>query len=83
VKIRVENGRQLFSVSIYNREIRSLLKQNTGPRFFDDQWGEIHVHDVIASNEEHARALISGHFPPDDGFVIEEIKQLSPWKAHP
>lgn len=74
----LKNGRRFFEVALYNEEIRTLVKQNTGPRFFDDQWGETRVRGIVALDEEQARALISRHFPPDDGFVIEGIKELSP-----
>ncbi len=67
------NGQQVFEISIYNKDVRSLVKQNLSHLFFNDQWADKQVHDVVALNENHARKLISERFPPDDGFVIEDI----------
>lgn len=67
------NGQQVFEVSFYNKEVRSLVKQNQSHLFFDDQWADNQVHDVVALDENHARKLISERFPPDDGFIIEDI----------
>ena len=67
------NGQQVFEVSFYNKEVRSLVKQNQSHLFFDDQWADRQVHDVVALNEKHARKLIFERFPADDGFIIEDI----------
>ena len=68
-------GQHVFEVSIYNREVRSLVKQNQSHLFFDDQWADNHIHDVVAQNEDHARLLIAERYPPDDGFIIEDVVQ--------
>ncbi len=70
-------GQYVYEVSIYNREVRSLVKQNQSHLFFDDQWADKHLHDVIARDENHARLLIAERFPPDDGFVIEGVIQTA------
>lgn len=70
-------GQFIFEVSIYNREVRSLVKQNQSHLFFDDQWADNHVHDVVAHDEDQARNLISERFPADDGFVIEDVVQTA------
>jgi hypothetical protein len=66
-------GQQVYEVSIYNKEVRSLVKENQSHLFFDDQWADVHVHDVMALDEDHARQLIAERFPPEDGFVIEGV----------
>ena len=66
-------GQHVFEVSIYNGEVRSLVKENQSHLFFDDQWADKHIHDVVAMDEGHARLLISERFPPDDGFIIEDV----------
>jgi hypothetical protein len=66
-------GNHVYEVSIYNREVRSLVKENQSHLFFDDQWADIQVRDVMARDEDHARTLIAERFPPDDGFVIEGV----------
>ncbi len=70
-------GQYVYEVSIYNKEVRSLVKQNQSHIFFDDQWADKHVHDVVARDEDHARLLIVARFPPDDGFVIEGVTQTT------
>lgn len=68
-------GRKIFEVEIYNKEVRSLVKQNRSHCYFDDQWADVQVHDVVARDEKEARQLISKRFPPGDGFVIERVTQ--------
>lgn len=65
---------QVFEVSIYNHEVRRLVKENQSHRFFDDHWADVQLHDVLARDEGEARALIAMRFPPDDGFVVEQVK---------
>jgi len=66
-------GQQLFEVSIYNKEVRAMVKENRSHYFFDDQWADSQVRDIVAHNEKEARTLIAERFPPDDGFVIESV----------
>jgi len=68
-------GQQVFEVSLYNKDVRSLVKENQSHLFFDDQWADNQLHDVVALDEDHARELICERFPPDDGFVIEDVVQ--------
>ncbi len=70
-------GTQIFEATIYNKEVRSLVKENQSHLFYDDQWADVRVHDVLAENEDQARALIAERFPPDDGFVIGTIVPTS------
>jgi len=70
-------GTQIFEVSIYNKEVRSLVKENRSHLFYDDQWADVRVHDVLAEDEDQARALTVERFPPDDGFVIDTIVPTS------
>lgn len=68
------NGNKVFEVKIYNREVRSLVKENLSHTIFDDHWADVHVHDICAQNEEEARTVMMRRFPSEDGFVIENIK---------
>ncbi len=68
-----DNGRQIYEVSIYNKEVRALVKENQSHSYFDDFWADIRIQDVIARNEVEARKLIAKRFPPEDGFVIQDI----------
>ena len=67
------NGNQVFEVSIYNKEVRSLVKENQSHSYFDDYWANSQIRDIMAKNKSEARRLISERFPPDDGFVIESV----------
>ena len=68
-----EHGHKSFEVTVYNREVRALVKQNRSHSFFDDHWADRHVCDVEARNEAEARAVAHRRFPPEDGFVIEDV----------
>ena len=67
------NGQQVFEVSIYNKAVRSLVKENRSRSYFDDYWADTQVRDVIAKNGTEARRLVTKQFPPDDGVVIETV----------
>ena len=71
------NGQRIYEVSFYNKEVRSLVKENLSHKFFDDQWADNHIHNVLASNEEHARMLTTELYPSGDGFVINRIVQTN------
>lgn len=67
------SGRKIFLVAIYNKEVRAMVKENRSHTYFDDFWADIQNHDVCAKNETEARDLLAKRFPPDDGFVIEDM----------
>ena len=68
---------RIFEVTIYNKDVRSLVKENQSHLFFDDQWADDRIHDVLAEDEAQARALVAERFPPGDGFVIDAITPTS------
>ena len=72
-----KNGDTIFEVAIYNQEVRSLVKENQSHRYFDDIWADVQLRDIIAKNEEEARELIAKRFPPDDGFIVEDVHPTS------
>lgn len=67
------DGDKVFEVAIYNKDVRSLVKQNKSHKLFDDTWADSQIHDVVARTEGEAREAIAGRFPPRDGFVIEKV----------
>ncbi|HJN24819.1 MAG TPA: hypothetical protein QGG18_03875 [Rhodospirillales bacterium] len=69
------NGRHVYEVSIYNKEVRAMVKENQHHHFFDDQWADIHIRNVTAHDEGEAVSIISKRFPTEDGFVIEQIME--------
>lgn len=64
---------RVFEVSIYNKEVRSLVKENQSHAFFDDQWADEQIRDVLAETADEARQVAKKRFPPDDGFVIASV----------
>ncbi|MGH6660911.1 MAG: hypothetical protein ACREB6_05185 [Rhodospirillales bacterium] len=70
---RSTTNHRVFEVSIYNEEVRSQVRDNQSHLYFDDQWADVRVRDVIARDEAEARRLIAERFPPDDGFVITAV----------
>ena len=69
-------GQCIYEISFYNKDVRSLVKENQSHKAFEDQWADNHIHDVVALNEEHARSLAAERYPLDEGFVINSIVQL-------
>lgn len=63
----------VYLVSVYNKVVRALVKENKSHCFFDDQWADTHTQDVSAKNETEARIKIEDRYPPDEGFVIETV----------
>ena len=64
-------GELVFEASIYNKEVRSLVKENQSHDIYDDHWADCRKHDVCARNEDEARRMIADRYSSDDGFVIE------------
>ena len=71
-----KNGTNTYEVSIYNRDVRAAVKGNESHIFYGDQWADLQFQDVQAQSETEARKLISRRYPPDQGFVIEELTVL-------
>ncbi|MFB0951281.1 MAG: hypothetical protein QMB02_00715 [Rhodospirillales bacterium] len=71
------NGDHVFEVSIFNKEVRSLVKENMSHDFFDDHWADEQVSDVLAETADEARKVVQKRFPSDDGFVISSVKPLA------
>ena len=42
------NGQHIFEVSIYNKDVRTLVKENQSHKTYDDQWADNRIHDVVA-----------------------------------
>lgn len=69
------NGHHVYSVSIYNKEVRAMVKENQHHHFFDDQWADIHIRSVTAKDENEALTIIAKRFPEEDGFVVEDVRE--------
>ena len=73
----ITNGRYAYEVRIYNREVRAAVKDNESHSLFGDHWADSQIQDVTAKSEKEARFLISRRYPPEQGFVVQELAVLS------
>lgn len=62
-----------FEVAVYNREVRRLLAEGNRHRHLSDAWADIHYIDIKAKSEQEARAQIARRYPPEQGYVIEDV----------
>jgi hypothetical protein len=67
------SGYRVFRVQLYNEQVRSLATRRQRHSFFDRHWAEAQLRDVVARDEAEAWSLIAERFPPEDGFVVEQI----------
>ena len=65
--------KHVFLVTIYNKAVRAMVKENRSHAFYSDLWADAHVQDIDADTEAEARAIAKHRYPPKDGFVIESI----------
>ena len=68
-------GQAMYVVCIYNKEVRALVKENQSHAYYEDYWADTQVRDIVAYDEDEARSLIEKRFPPEDGFVIEDLSE--------
>lgn len=62
-----------YEVAVYNEQVRQMLKQGDKHEFLDDDWADIHYLEFTASGEQEARAKAHSKYPPEQGYVIENI----------
>ncbi|MEL0106044.1 MAG: hypothetical protein ACO3MW_04020 [Rhodospirillales bacterium] len=67
----------LFEVSLYNKEVRALVKNNKSHNLFDDYWADLQVHGIVARDAEEARLLAKQRYPKKEGFVIESVTSFA------
>ena len=53
------------------------MKVNESHILFGDHWADLQFQDVNAQSETEARKLISMRYPPELGFVVEELNILN------
>ena len=66
-------GQDAFEVTVYNKDVRALVKDNRSHWYYDDHWADVHMQDIVALDETEARAEVIRRFPPEDGFVVERL----------
>lgn len=62
-----------YMFSIYNRAVRTAIKENREHGVFGEHWADSHMHEVVARNESDARRRIAERYPPEQGFVVETL----------
>lgn len=67
------DGYKIYACAIYNQKVRELVGRKKRHAFFDDRWAQVQRRDVVARDETEALSLIAERFPPEDGFIVEEI----------
>ena len=68
----------LFEVSLYNKDVRALVKDNKSHNLFDDHWADRQIHGIVASDAQEARTLAKQRYPQKEGFVIESVTNSGP-----
>ena len=53
------DGEQVYEVSLYNKDVRSLVKENQRHDVFEDHWADSQKHDVVACDEAEARRMVA------------------------
>ena len=67
------NSRKVFRVAVYNRDVRSAVKNNQSHPIYGDRWADPQNQDVMASDKDEALCLIDSRYPSRDGFVIQQL----------
>ncbi len=72
----VATGNQkTFEVGLYNKEVRSCVKENDSHFDFGDEWADVHYQNVVALNEAEALTMITDRYPPEKGFVVTSVEE--------
>ncbi|MDP7600301.1 MAG: hypothetical protein QF605_02855 [Rhodospirillales bacterium] len=71
------NGRKAFEVTLYNKDVRAAVKENQSHTIYGDHWADAQIQDVMAANESEALSLIGRRYPPEEGFVVQELAECS------
>jgi len=67
-----------YEVVLFNEKVRACVRRGERHEGYDDSWGDTHYIEVLAPTEDMARAKIQKQYPPNRGFVIEQISQVMP-----
>ena len=66
-------GYKVYHVQLYNQQVRAMAERRQRHGYLHRHWARPQVRDVVARDEEEAWTLIMERFPPEDGFVVEQI----------
>ena len=53
------------------------VHNNRHHAFFSDHWADIKVQGVLAKDENEAYQRITERYPPEEGFVVEELAAVN------
>lgn len=70
-------ARTAFEVKIYNREVRELAKQNKQHDALDGHWADLNSRVIRARDADEARRLAQSSWPPEQGFVISSVSEVT------
>ncbi|MHC8494113.1 hypothetical protein ACTU44_15575 [Thalassospira sp. SM2505] len=71
-----DHRQTVFEVELHNQAVRECVKENRSHEIFDDRWADVQTHEVAASDEHKALAMIENTYPSSDGFVVDHVKRL-------
>jgi hypothetical protein len=69
-------GHRPFEVTLYNRDVRALVKDNEQHREISDVWAEARIAVIEARDAAEARAIALKRYPPERGFVISGVASI-------
>ncbi len=67
------NRRKAFRVAIYNKHVRSAIKNNQSHPIYGDRWADPQNQDIMASDLGEALCLLDSRYPGREGFVIQQL----------
>ena len=66
----------MYEVTIYNKQVRDKVADGEHHAQFTDDWADFRYVEILAMNEDQARARMKERHPPEKGFVIDNIVLL-------
>ena len=67
----------MFEITIYNKEVREKVEAGEHHEGFRDYWADFQYIKIGAADEEEARAMIEKMHPSVQGFVIDDVRNIS------
>ncbi|MCG8509193.1 MAG: hypothetical protein MI741_08180 [Rhodospirillales bacterium] len=65
-----------YEVAVFNQEVRDAIARKEPHETLSDAWGTTQYIEVVALNEDGARAKIGKQHPAHKGFVIEDVFEV-------
>jgi len=62
-----------YEITIYNAKVREKVEAGERHPRFGDDWADFRYLDIRAESESEARARVEARYPPQDGFVIDNV----------